>query len=137
MSDAAAWRGDEYAHPFDADYNAKPAYYGIQEALEDDDNISIPTGLLDEADNAGFILYPNPCASFLTLARMDESNASNTMHLDFYSVTGALLNTIHNYKTGNPIDVSAFANTGFILMRVSDAGRVVNLKFFKQPISGF
>jgi hypothetical protein len=59
MSDAAAWRGDEFAHPFDADYNAKPAYYGIQEALEEGDNKIIEGTYYLKNKNSGRRMRPS------------------------------------------------------------------------------
>jgi hypothetical protein len=96
------------------------------------DNVPIPTGLLDEADKAGFILYPNPCASFLTLDSKNKSSSPGTIHLDFYSATGSLLNTIQNYEVGSPINISTFAKPGLMFLRVSDEGKVANLKFINN-----
>ncbi len=90
IDDGHGWRIEEYPSLFDSDYEAKPAYYAIQAALEDE------AGIEDFMENKPvvFKLHSNPNPFTSKTSINFEIPGRNYVDLKIYDISGRELLTI-------------------------------------------
>jgi endo-1,4-beta-xylanase len=84
IDDGHGWRADEYPSLFDVDYEAKPAYYAIQEALEEGAGVEDFT----EGKPVAFKLYNNPNPFYSTTVICFEMPTNGYVDLKIYNLSG-------------------------------------------------
>jgi endo-1,4-beta-xylanase len=95
IDDGHGWRADEYPSLFDVDYEAKPAYYAIQEALEEGAGVED----LPEEETIVFKLFnhPNPFNSETTINF--EIPRRSQVNLSVYNLAGQeVANLVSEYR---------------------------------------
>ena len=94
IDDGHGWNIDKAPSLFDEDYEAKPAYYAVQEALE-----NVPTGINDSPEDqpGAFQLhdnYPDPFHSTTSIAYTLPESAHVVINV--YHITGHRITTLVN-----------------------------------------
>jgi len=84
IDDGHGWHNNEYPSLFDTDYEAKPAYYAVQAALEGEAGIEYPGGEIPIA----FKLYNNPNPFNSTTAIWFEIPTNGYVDLKIYNLSG-------------------------------------------------
>lgn len=90
IDDGHGWRLSEYPSLFDIDYEAKPAYYAIQEALEEGAGVED----LAEEKPIAFNLYNNPNPFTSRTSINFEIFGRSNVDLKIYDISGRELLTI-------------------------------------------
>jgi len=108
----------------------KPGFGDETNTVMIDDHTEIlveMVGMADDITAQGFMLYPNPATSTLTITRNNTNNAT----VEIYSNDGSIINSFEMNETVKEISVSEL-NSGVYFIRVIDDNATKVQRFIKQ-----